>query len=103
MNIPLGHYLILSAIIFAIGLTGALTRKNAIIVLIAIELMFNAAILNLVAFWHYKQFATLSGPMFAIFAIAIAAAESAIGLALVITIYRHYRSVDVDEIRSLKG
>ena len=103
MSIPLGHYLVLAGIIFAIGLAGALTRKNAIIVLLAIELMFNAAILNLIAFWHYKHFAVLTGQMFAIFAIAIAAAESAIGLALVIAIYRHYNSVDVDEMKSLKG
>lgn len=103
MTIPLGHYLILAGILFAIGLAGALTRKNAIIVLIAIELMFNAAILNLIAFWHYRHFAELTAPMFAIFAIGIAAAESAIGLALVIAIYRHYNSVDVDDIKSLKG
>ena len=103
MSIPLGHYLILSGILFAIGLCGALTRKNAIIVLIAIEVMFNAGILNLIAFWHYKQFAALTAQMFAIFAILIAAAESAVGLALVIAIYRHYRSVDVDEMKSLKG
>jgi NADH:ubiquinone oxidoreductase subunit K len=103
MSIPLGHYLILAGILFAIGLGGALTRKNAIIVLIAIEVMFNAAILNLIAFWQYRQFAVLTAQVFAIFAISIAAAESAIGLALVIAIYRHYRSVDVDEMRSLKG
>ena len=103
MSIPLGHYLILSGLLFAIGLAGALTRKNAIIVLIGIEIMFNAGILNLIAFWHYKQFATLTAQMFAIFAISIAAAESAVGLALVIAIYRHYRSVDVDEMESLKG
>ncbi len=103
MTIPLGHYLILAGILFAIGLGGALTRKNAIIVLIAIEVMFNAGILNLIAFWHYLHFASLTAQMFAIFAISIAAAESAIGLALVIAIYRHYKSVDVDEMKSLKG
>ena len=103
MTIPLGHYLILAGILFSIGLGGALTRKNAIIVLIAIEIMFNAGILNLIAFWSYKHFASLTAQMFAIFAISIAAAESAIGLALVIAIYRHYRSVDVDEMKSLKG
>jgi NADH-quinone oxidoreductase subunit K len=103
MTIPLGHYLTLSAILFAVGLCGALARKNAIIVLMGIEIMFNSAILNLVAFWHYKLFASLTGQVFAIFAIAIAAAESAIGLALIIAIYRHYRSVDVDEIKALKG
>ena len=103
MNIPLSHYLMLSAFLFAIGLCGALSRKNAIIVLMGIEIMFNAGILNLIAFWHYELFATPIAQMFAIFAIAIAAAESAIGLALVIAIYRHYRSIDVDEIRSLRG
>ena len=103
MTIPLGHYLILASILFSIGLGGALTRRNAIIVLLAIEIMFNAGILNLIAFWHYRHFASLTAQMFAIFAISIAAAESAIGLALVIAIYRHYRSVDVDEMKSLKG
>jgi NADH-quinone oxidoreductase subunit K len=103
MSIPLGHYLTLSVILFAIGLCGALTRKNAIIVLMGIEIMFNAGILNLVVFWHYKHFAVLTAQMFAIFAIAIAAAESAVGLALVIAVYRHYKSVDVDEMNALKG
>jgi NADH:ubiquinone oxidoreductase subunit K len=103
MNVPLGHYLMLTALLFAIGLCGALSRKNAIIVLMGIEIMFNAGILNLVAFWHYKLFETLNAQMFAIFAIGIAAAEAAIGLALVIAIYRHYKSVDVDEIKTLKG
>ena len=103
MSIPLGHYLILAALLFAIGLAGALTRKNAIIVLMGIEVMFNSAILNLVAFWHYKHFAVPTAQLFAIFAIAIAAAESAIGLALVIAVYRHYKSVDVDEMKELQG
>ena len=103
MTIPLGHYLILAGILFAIGLAGALTRKNAIIVLVAIEVMFNAGILNLIAFWHYGHYTAPTAQMFAIFAISIAAAESAIGLALVIAIYRHYRTVDVDEMKSLKG
>jgi NADH:ubiquinone oxidoreductase subunit K len=103
MSVPLNYYLMLSAFLFAIGLCGALSRKNAIIVLMGIEIMFNAGILNLVAFWHYKLFASLTAQMFAIFAVAIAAAESAVGLALVIAVYRHYKSVDVDEMKSLKG
>ena len=103
MNVPLSYYLMLSAILFAVGLCGALTRKNAIIVLMAIEIMFNAAILNLIVFWHYRFGGAVTPQMFAIFAIAIAAAESTVGLALVITVYRHYRSVDVEEMRSLKG
>ena len=73
MTIPLGYYLILAGILFAIGLGGALTRKNAIIVLVAIEIMFNAGILNLIAFWHYRHFASVTAQMFAIFAISIAA------------------------------
>jgi len=71
--------------------------------LIGIEIMFNAGILNFVVFWHYKYFAVLTAQMFAIFAISIAAAESAVGLALVIAVYRYYRSVDVDQMTSLKG
>lgn len=103
MTIPLGYYLSLTAILFVIGLCGALTRKNAIIVLMGIEIMFNAGILNLVVFWHYMHYAALTAQMFAIFAISIAAAESAVGLALVIAVYRHYKSVDVNEMKSLKG
>lgn len=103
MTVTLGHYLILSAILFAAGLCGALSRKNAIIVLMGIEVMFNAAILNFVAFWHFKHVESLTAPMFAMFAVAIAAAESTIGLALVIAIYRHYKSVDLDEMKALKG
>jgi NADH-quinone oxidoreductase subunit K len=103
MNVSLEHYLMLTAFVIAIGLCGALSRKNAIIVLMGIEIMFNAGILNFVAFWHYKYFVSLTAQVFAIFAISIAAAESAVGLALVIAVYRHYRSVDLDEMRSLKG
>jgi len=103
MTIPLHYYLILTAVLFAVGLCGALTRKNAIAVLISIEIMFNAGILNLIVFWHYRHFAALTGPMVALFAIAVAAAESAVGLALVIAVYRHYRSVNVDEMHALKG
>ena len=103
MSIPLGYYLTLSAILFAVGLCGALTRRNAIIVLMAIEIMFNAAVLNFIIFWRYRWNELVTPQMFAIFAIAIAAAESTVGLALVIAVYRHYRSVDVDEMRSLKG
>src|SRR6266496_3043857 len=101
---PLQDYLILSALLFAIGLAGALTRRNAILVLIGIELMLNAANLNFIAFWRYGLHPeALTGVMFAIFSIAIAAAEAAVGLALVIAIYRHYKTVNVDEINSLKG
>jgi len=104
MTSPLGHYLIVSAALFAIGLAGALIRRNAILVLIGIELMLNAANLNFIAFWRYgKNAEALSGIMFVVFSIAVAAAEAAVGLALIIAIYRHYKTTRVDELTNLKG
>ena len=101
---PLHHYLLLGALLFSIGLAGALTRRNAIIVLIGIELMLNAANLNFIAFWRYgPQAEALHGVMFVIFSIGIAAAEAAVGLALIISIYRHYRTTNLDQIDSMKG
>ncbi len=100
----LQHYLIFSALLFAIGLAGALTRRNAILVLIGIELMLNAANLNFIAFWRFSQNADeATGVMFVIFSIAVAAAEAAVGLALVIAIYRHYKTINLDKMDSLKG
>src|SRR5213593_823341 len=97
-------YLLLSALLFSIGLAGALTRRNAIIVLIGIELMLNAANLNFIAFWRYSEHPeALTGIMFVIFSIAIAAAEAAVGLALIIAIYRHYKTTNVDRIDKMKG
>ena len=102
--IPLQYYLILSAMLFCIGLAGALTRRNAILVLVGIELMLNAANLNFIAFWRYNPDPeALTGMMFVIFSIAVAAAEAAVGLALIIAIYRHYKTANVDEVKSLKG
>jgi NADH:ubiquinone oxidoreductase subunit K len=84
---PLAGYLMVSALLFAIGLGGALTRRNAIIVLLGIELMLNAANLNFIAFWRYGlNPQALTGVMFAIFSIGVAAAEAAVGLALIISI-----------------
>ena len=101
---PLSAYLLVAALVFAIGLAGALTRRNAILVLIGIELMLNAANLNLIAFWRYSSHPeTLTGLMFAVFSIAVAAAEAAVGLGLVISIYRHLRTTDLDEISRMKG
>ena len=101
---PLTGYLIVAALIFAIGLAGALTRRNAILVLIGIELMLNAANLNLVAFWRYSPHPELlTGMMFAVFSIAVAAAEAAVGLGLVIAIFRHTRTTDLDEMTKMKG
>src|SRR2546425_584023 len=101
---PIAGYLILSAMLFAIGLAGALTRRNAIIVLIGIELMLNAANLNFIAFWRYgPNPAALTGIIFVIFSIGVAAAEAAVGLALIISIYRHYKTTNVDQINSMRG
>jgi NADH-quinone oxidoreductase subunit K len=101
---PLNVFILLSAMLFSIGLAGALTRRNAIIVLIGIELMLNAANLNFIAFWRYgPNPEALEGVMFAVFSIGIAAAEAAVGLALIISIYRHYRTTDVERMDELKG
>src|SRR4051794_36531707 len=101
---PLSAYLLLSAFLFAIGLAGALTRRSAILVLIGIELMLNAANLNFIAFWRFSSNAEqLTGLMFVVFSIAVAAAEAAVGLALIIAIYRHYRTSNIDQINMLKG
>jgi NADH:ubiquinone oxidoreductase subunit K len=101
---PLSSYLLLSALLFSIGLAGALTRRNAIIVLIGIELMLNAANLNFIAFWRFgPNPEALTGIMFVIFSIAIAAAEAAVGLALIIAIYRHFKTTDLDKIDRMKG
>jgi NADH-quinone oxidoreductase subunit K len=101
---PLAGYLLLSALLFAVGLAGALTRRNAIIVLVGIELMLNAANLNFIAFWRYgPNPQLLTGVLFVLFSIGVAAAEAAVGLALIISIYRHYRTADVDQMDSMKG
>ena len=102
--IPLANYLLVSALLFSIGLAGALTRRNAILVLVGIELMLNAANLNFIAFWRYgPNPEALTGIMFAIFAIGIAAAEAAVGLALIISIYRHYKTTNLDQLDSMRG
>jgi NADH:ubiquinone oxidoreductase subunit K len=104
MTTPLANYLILSALLFSVGLTGALVRRNAVLVLIGLELMLNAANLNFIAFWRFGPHPEkLTGLMFVLFSIAIGAAEAAIGLALVIAIYRHRRTAQVDRFDSLKG
>ena len=101
---PLEDYLLISALLFSVGLAGALTRRNAILVLIGIELMLNAANLNFIAFWRYgPNPEALTGMMFAIFSIGVAAAEATVGLALIISIYRHYRTTNLDQINSMRG
>jgi NADH:ubiquinone oxidoreductase subunit K len=97
-------YLLLSALLFAVGLAGALTRRNAIIVLIGIELMLNAANLNFIAFWRYTPNTEAStGLVFVLFSLGVAAAEAAVGLALVIAVYRHFRTTSIDQVDTLKG
>lgn len=101
---PLDGCLLVSAILFSIGLGGALTRRSAILVLIGIELMLNAANLNFIAFWRYGSHPeALTGVIFVIFSIAIAAAEAAVGLALILAVYRHFRTTDVNRLDSMKG
>jgi NADH:ubiquinone oxidoreductase subunit K len=101
---PLNGYLLISALLFSIGLAGAVTRRNAIVVLIGIELMLNAANLNFIAFWRFSRNPeALTGIVFVLFSIAVAAAEAAVGLALIIAIYRHRKTTNVDRIDSMKG
>ena len=101
---PLALCLIFSSLLFSVGLAGALARGNAILVLLGIELMLNAANLNFIAFWRYgPAHASSSGIMFVIFAIALAAAETAVGLALVIAVYRHQNNIRLQEATKLKG
>lgn len=96
--------LAISAALFSFGLAATLTRANAIVILIGIEFMLGAANLNFLAFWRFSPDpAALAGVMFAIFSIAVAAAEAAVGLAIVILVHRRIRSVDVDDADQLKG
>ncbi len=101
---PLTAYLLVSALLFSVGLAGALTRRSAILVLAGVELMLNAANLNFLAFWRFGPHPeALTGFLFVIFSIAVAAAEAAIGLALILAIYRHANTSDVSEITEMKG
>lgn len=100
---PLHATMLLSALLFGLGLAAVFGRTHAILVLIGIELMLNAANLNFVAFWRYAHPGSLDGIVFALFAIAVAAAEAGVGLALVICIYRHFRAARVDKVDSMKG
>lgn len=102
MEIGLGHYLSLAAILFGIGLYGVLTRRNAIGLLMAIELMFNSVNINLVAFNRFITPSDFTGQIFAIFTIVIAAAEVTVGLAIVMLIYRNFRDIFVDNINLMK-
>ncbi len=101
---PLAGCLLVSSLLFSVGLAGALTRRSAILVLAGIELMLNAANLNFIAFWRFGPHPEfLTGFVFVIFSIAVAAAEAAVGLALIVAIYRHAQTSDVSEITEMKG
>lgn len=105
MHIGLEHYLILSAVMFSIGLYGALAKRNAVVILMCIEIMLNAVNITIVAFSRYlvPEVVLLTGHVFAIFIMTVAAAEAAVGLAIIIAIYRNRQSVDVEQADSMKG
>lgn len=100
--ITLYHFLFLSAALFCIGFYGAVSKKNAIAVFMGIELMLNSVNINLVAFNHYLRPDVLTGHVFAIFIVTVAAAEVAVGLAIILLLYRHRKSTTVDDIDLLK-
>lgn len=102
MIITLNHYLILAAALFCIGLYGAVSKKNAVAVFMGIELMLNSVNINLVAFNRYLKPEILAGQMFAIFLIVVAAAEVAVGLAIILSLYRDRTSTTVDDLDWLK-
>jgi len=99
-NIPIVHFLIVSALLFAIGVAVVITKRNAVVVLMGIELILNAANLNLVAFSQSDN--ALQGQMFALFVIVIAAAEAAVALAIIVNVYNHYKTINLDKVNQLK-
>jgi NADH-quinone oxidoreductase subunit K len=99
--ITLSHYLVLSAILFVIGVTGVLMRRNVIIILLSIELMLTAVNLNFIAFSHYME--NPVGQVFVFFVMTVAAAEATLGLAIVVALFRNLETVNVDEINQMKG
>ena len=103
MNGPtLNHYLTLSAVLFAVGVYGLLTRRNLIAMLMSVEIILNSAALNFVAFHHFRWGGDAAGAVFPVFIIAVAAAEAAVVLAIIIVLYRHKQEVDIQATTSLK-
>ncbi len=98
----LGHWLVLSAVLFSIGLYGLLSRRNAVGILMAVELMLNSAALNFVVFNHYARPQWVDGQIMAIFVIATAAAEVVVGMAIFVAIFRHRATVDVNRMNTMK-
>jgi len=102
-SVPASAFLALALILFCIGLYGALTKKNTVIVLISIELMLNAVNINLVTFSKYGITPSITGQVFALFAISVAAAEAAVGLAILIALYRNKKTVNIEEMDTMKN
>ena len=102
-SVPLSWVLIVAGALFCIGLFGALSRRNTVGILLGVELMLNAVNINLIAFWRYLEPQMVAGQVFALFVITIAAAEAAVGLAMIIAIYRTRLTVNADEVDTLKG
>jgi NADH:ubiquinone oxidoreductase subunit K len=100
--VPLNWYLIVGAILFCVGVFGVLARRNAVAILMGIELMLNGVNINLVAFWRYLEPTAATGQVFAAFVFIVAAAETAVGLALIISVYRNRDTVDVENVDLLK-
>lgn len=101
--VPLWLYLLVGAALFCIGVYGVLSRRNAVAILMSVELMLSAVNINLVAFWRYVTPQNMSGQVFTTFVFVVAAAEAAVGLAIIISIYRNRRSVVVDDVNVLRG
>jgi len=99
--LTLAHYLVLSAIIFSIGVAGVLIRRNLIVMFMSLELMLNAVNINLAAFSNYLQ--QMTGQVFIVFVMAVAAAEAAVGLALIISLFRNKQTINADEINTMRG
>ena len=102
MAIPLSWYLIVAAVLFCIGIYGVLARRNAVGILMGVELMLNAVNINLVAFWRYLNPTDVAGQAFALFVLVVAAAEAVVGLALIISVYRNRADIDAENINLLK-
>ncbi len=103
MSVALEHYLILSAVLFSIGLYGALAKRNTVVILMCIEIMLNAVNIAMVAFSRYITPTELTGQVFTVFIMVVAAAEAAVGLAIIISIYRNRETIDSDKIDLMKG
>lgn len=103
MTVGLQHYLVLSAVLFSIGFYGAISKRNAVVILMSLEIMLNAVNITLVALSRYVTPVAMTGQVFAIFVMTVAAAEAAVGLAIVVGIYRHRETVSLEHLNLLRG